>query len=225
MKYFYLYILGLVFFIIGMSYYNTLHASLYTEHFNNNSIKNYVLMGDSILNNNSYVPDGQGIATLLKKQTPHGHVVNLAKNDAIMPQIPPQIDKLRELDSKYNDSNTIIFLSVGGNDILMTYENHEKPDFDSMIEEYKKLVDSIKIVASKAKLYLVDLYFPRNEENQIFWPIITEWNNKLSKYAQDNNVSIFKVSSILTEPDDFVNQIEPSATGGQKMVDAMLMVT
>ena len=225
MKYFYLYIFGLVFFIIGMSYYNTLKSSLYTEQFNNNSIKNYVLMGDSILNNNSYVPDGKSIASLLKKQTPHGHVVNLAKNDAIMSQIPPQIDKLRELDSKYNDSNTIIFLSVGGNNILMIYENNQTPDFDVMIEEYKKLVDSIKIVAPKAKLYLVDLYFPRNEENQKFWPVITEWNNKLSKYAMDNNVSVFKVSSILTGPDDFANKIEPSATGGQKMVDAMLKVT
>jgi lysophospholipase L1-like esterase len=181
-------------------------------------------MGDSILNNFSYVPDGKSVASLLKKQTPDGHVVNLAKNDAIMPQIPPQIDKLRELDSKYNDRNTIIFLSVGGNDILMNYENNEKPDFDLMIEEYKKLVDSIKIVAPKAKLYLLDLYFPRNKENEKFWPIITEWNNKLSKYAEDNNVSIFKVSSILTEPDDFTNKIEPSAIGGQKMVDAMLQV-
>ena len=224
MKYFYLYIFGLVFFIIGMSYYNTLNFSLYTEQFSNNSIKNYVLMGDSILNNYSYVPDGKNVAALLKKQTPDGHVVNLAKNDAIMPQIPPQIDKLRELDSKYNDSNTIIFLSVGGNDILMSYENNKKPDFDLMIEEYKKLVDSIKIVAPKAKLYLLDLYFPRNKENEKFWPVITEWNNKLSKFAADNNVSIFKVSSILTEPDDFTNQIEISAIGGQKMVDAMLQV-
>ena len=82
-----------------MSYYNTLNSSLYTEQFSNNSIKNYVLMGDSILNNFSYVPDGKSVASLLKKQTPDGHVVNLAKNDAIMPQIPPQIDKLRELDS------------------------------------------------------------------------------------------------------------------------------
>lgn len=224
MKYFYLYIFGLVFFIIGMSYYNTLYASLYTEQFSNNSIKNYVLMGDSVLNNYSYVPDGKSVAALLKKQNPHGHVVNLAKNDAIMTQIPPQIDKLRELDPKYNDSNTIIFLSIGGNNILMDYENNEKPDFDLMIEEYKKLVDSIKIVAPKAKLYLLDLYFPRNKENEKFWPVITEWNNKLSKYAEENNVSIFKVSSILTEPDDFTNKLEPSAIGGQKMVDAMLQV-
>lgn len=207
-----------------MSYYNTLNSSLYAEHFSNNSIKNYVLMGDSILNNYSYVSDGKSVEALLKKQTPDGHVVNFAKNDAIMTQIPPQIDKLRELDSKYNDSNTIIFLSVGGNDILMNYENNEKPDFDLMIEEYKKLVDSIKIVAPKAKLYLLDLYFPRNKENDKFWPVITEWNNKLSKYAANNNVSIFKVSSILTEPDDFTNKLEPSAIGGQKMVDAMLQV-
>jgi lysophospholipase L1-like esterase len=183
-------------------------------------------MGDSILNNVSYVPAGKNIEALLKKQTPDGNVVNLAKTDAIMTQIPPQIDQLRELDPKYNDSNTIIFLSVGGNDILMTYENNETPDFDHMINEvYKKLVDSIKIVAPKAKLYLLDLYFPRNEENQKFWPIITEWNNKLGKFALNNNATIFKVSSILTEPDDFTNKIEPSATGGQKMVDAMLKLT
>jgi len=223
MKYFYLYIFGLVVFIIGISYYNTINASLYTEQFNNNSIKNYVLMGDSILNNVSYVPSGKNIEALLKKQAPDDNVINLAKNDTTMTQIPPQIDNLRELDAKYNDSNTIIFLSVGGNDILATYERNETPDFDDMIKEkYKKLVDSIKIVAPEAKLYLLDLYFPRNKENQQFWPVITEWNNKLTTFALNNNASIFKVSSILTEPDDFTNKVEPSAIGGQKIVDAML---
>lgn len=225
MKYFYLYIFGLVVFIIGISYYNTLNASFYTEQFNNNSIRNYILMGDSILNNLSYVPAGKNISALLKKKTPDGHVMNLAKNDATIPQIPPQIDQLRELPEKQNDSNTLIFLSVGGNDMLASYENNEKPDFDHMIEEYNKLVESIKIVAPKAKLYLLDLYFPRNKENEKFWPVITEWNNKLTKYAMNNNVSIFKVSSILTESDDFTNKVEPSAIGGQKMVDEMIIVS
>ena len=224
MKYFYLYIFGLVIFIIGVSYYNTLNTSFYTEQFNNNIIRNYILMGDSVLNNYSYVSDGKNIEALLKKQAPDSHIVNLAHNDATIPQIPPQIDKLRELPEKYNDSNTIIFLSVGGNDMLAKYENNQNPDFDYMIEEYKKLTDSIKIVAPKAKLYLLDLYFPRNKENQQYWPFIPEWNNKFTKFSLDNNLSIFKVSSILTEPDDFTNKIEPSAIGGQKMVDGMLKV-
>jgi len=225
MKYVYLYIFSLVVFIIGMSYYNTLSASVHVEDFNNNSIRNYVLLGDSILDNYSYVPNGENIAALLKKKNQDGNVVSLAKNDTTIPYIPPQIDKLRELPASYNDSNTFIFLSVGGNDILAKYENNEKPNFDIMLEEYNKLIESIKTVAPKAKIYLVDLYFPRNEENQRFWPVITEWNNKLTKYALDNNLSLFKISSILTDPEDFTNKIEPSSIGGQKMVDAMIKVT
>jgi hypothetical protein len=222
MKYFYLYIFGLALFIIGMSYYNTLFASLYTEHFENNSILNYILMGDSVLNNYSYVSDGENIEALLKKYSPNSNIVNLANTDITISQIPPQIDKLSQLSEKQNNRNTIIFLSVGGNDILDNVENNKKPDFDHMFKEYKKLIESIKIVSPESKLYLLDLYFPRNKENQQYWPIITEWNNKFTRFAFDNNVSIFKVSSILTEPDDFTNKIEPSAIGGKKIVDAIL---
>jgi len=225
MKHFYLYIFGLVVFIFGMSYYNTLTASVHIEYFNNNPIRNYILLGDSVLDNKSFVPDGENIAALLKKQNQDGHVVSLAKNDTTIPYVPPQISKIRELSASYNDSNTFIFLSVGGNDILVKYENNQKPNYDNMIEEYNELIESIKIVAPNAKIYLVDLYFPRNKENQKYWPDITEWNEKLNKYALENNLSIFKVSSILTKPEDFANKIEPSSTGGQKMVDAMLKVT
>jgi len=212
MKYFYLYIFGLVVFIIGMSYYNTLNTSFYREGF---GITNYVLLGDSILNNSSYVSNGENIAALLQKKNPDGKVLCLATDGAKISNIPPQISSIPSL---YNDSNTIIFLSVGGNDIL---NNTHNPDFDTMLEEYNKLIESIKIVAPEATLYLVDLYFPRNKDSEQYWQVITEWNNKLTKYASDNNVHIFNVSSILTKPEDFTG-IEPSSIGGQKMVDYMI---
>lgn len=220
MKYFYLYIFGLVCFIFAMSYYNTWYSSFYAiKEGLGNKERNFVLMGDSVLDNFAYVPKDKSVFDLLKSQN-NGKVFNLAKNDTTIPYAYNQIDTIPD---SAKTSNTIIFLSVGGNDIL-EQSNSGKPDVDALIEEYNKLVETIQSVAPKAQLYLVDLYYPRNDKYEKYYPNIQEWNNKLFNYSQKKSISLFKISSILKAPEDFTNDIEPSATGGQKIVDTMLQI-
>jgi hypothetical protein len=52
--------------------------------------------------------------------------------------------------------------------------------------------------------------------------IINEWNNMLYDYGKQNNISILKISNVLTKPEDFTVEIEPSSIGSQKLVDTLL---
>ena len=65
MKHFYLYILLLCFIIIAVSsfthYYKYYVLREHFENSNNKSDKTYILLGDSILKNNSYLKKGKGI--------------------------------------------------------------------------------------------------------------------------------------------------------------------
>ena len=59
MDYFYLKIFGLILFIIAVSYWNTYCSSFIESFSSNKSSKAIVLLGDSILKNNSYVSIGK----------------------------------------------------------------------------------------------------------------------------------------------------------------------
>lgn len=69
MNYFYLKIFGLILFIFAVSYWNT-YCSSFIESFSSNKISRaIVLLGDSILKNNSYVPDGKAVDNILEERS------------------------------------------------------------------------------------------------------------------------------------------------------------
>jgi hypothetical protein len=67
MNYFYLKVFVLICFIIGVSYWTTYYTSL-KETFETKNKEPIVLLGDSILKNNSYVSNGKGIDELLEER-------------------------------------------------------------------------------------------------------------------------------------------------------------
>lgn len=245
MKYFYFYAIGLVCFIIFMSLYNSATSSSFMEGYSNEK-QNFVLMGDSVLKNNIYVPKDENVEELLKKQ--NVNVVNLAKNNAIITDVYNQISDIPDSLPKKN-----IFLSIGGNDILAKMENivsqvgqqvgqqGQKNNFIServinrMLEEiktifseYSLLVKTISNSVPDAKLYLFDLFFPRYAENinANHFRVVQAWNHMLFQYILENpKLNMFRVSSILTKPEDFVNGIEPSSIGSKKIVQEMIKIT
>jgi lysophospholipase L1-like esterase len=198
-----------------MAYYNT---NYHIEGFAKSNI-DYILMGDSVLNNYPYVKDGQSVEDLLKSAT-SSKVLLLAKNDTTIPQVYSQINKVPDL---YDTNNTTIFLSVGGNDIL---NQSEQGNFyiDSIFEDYQKLVNSIKTALPNPKLILFDIYYPKDEKYQKYYSVIQNWNNMLYNFVLKNNLKIFKISDVLKDSQDFKNGIEVSAIGSQKLVDALLKV-
>jgi len=224
MKSFYLYIFILSIFIILMSYRNTFN-SIEGFHFTDN--RTYVLMGDSILKNNAYVSDENSIDALILEK--NKQLYSFAEDHSKISDIFIQINKLP---IELNTSNTSIFLSAGGNNILVHYHDNNKDVtntkiLQSMFNTYKNLIKSIQTRLPQAKIILLDIYYPNNLQYTQFHNIIKEWNNMIYEFADNpiNNIcSVIRISNYLTNKEDFSFGIEPSSVGGKKIVDLILSV-
>ena len=230
MNYFYLKIFGLILFIIIVSYWNT-YCNSFIESFsfnssnkniNGNENKTIVLLGDSILKNNSYVSNGKGVDNILEER--NANVVSLAENNSKIIDVYSQIGKI-PLD--INNVSTSIFLSSGGNDILSFYvdQNGDTTDtgfLTTMLAAYKKLVKSIQTRMNKCQIVLVDIYYPVSNPFAQYKPIIEEWNTLISNYALENSLGLLQISQSVTSSEDFTLGIEPSEKGGEKIAQLIL---
>jgi hypothetical protein len=224
MENFYLYIFILLCFIVAVSYWTTYASSNYAlvESFNSDK-QSFVLLGDSILKNDAYVSDGKSVEELLLERT-NGKTTCLAIDHSKIVDIYSQVDKIPK---ELNTSQTTVFLSAGGNDILTHYVDQGNDSTDTsilgtMFAAYKKLLKSIQKKLPNANIVLLDIYYPDNMTYKQYHSIINDWNKMVYEYAAKNGLSVLKISSVLTKPDDFSFGIEPSATGGRKLVDAIL---
>ncbi len=91
-----------------------------------------------------------------------------------------------------------------------------------MFAAYKKLIKSIQKKLPNANIVLLDIYYPDNMTYKQYHSVIDSWNKMVYEYAGKNGFSVLKISGVLTKPDDFSFGIEPSTTGGRKLVDAIL---
>lgn len=224
MKHFYLYILLLFLIIIAVSSF-THYYKYYVlrEQFSNND-KTYILLGDSIIKNNSYVKNGKGIDDILNEKT-NGNTYCYAKDDSTIVDVYSQIELIS---NELNKKTTTIFLSVGGNDILNNYRDKEVSIkdikvLDPIFNAYKKLFKSIQTKMNDSKLVLLDIYYPTNIKLTQYKPILEEWNKLIADFASTNNLQVINISNILIESTDFTLNIEPSETGGEKIVNNILL--
>ena len=196
-------IIGLLFIILfNSSVGNTV------EPFAENSNTTIILIGDSMLKNNSYVKPGFAVDELLRKKVgPNKMIINYAREDAQIVDVYEQLTHI-------NDSDTNrIFLSVGGNNII------KNPfEVNSIFEKYKKLIDAIKTKLPNSKLFLLNIYHINDAKLN---PIIDQWNQLLNEfYYNDINhliSGIVDVKSALSQPTDLTFAIEPSESGGEKI--------
>jgi len=220
MKYFYLYVCILLFFIIILSFLNTKLREGFTT---NNKI--FILLGDSILKNNAYVSDGKSIENLVADRNKNIHC--FAEDHSKIVDVYSQINKIPY---EFDSPNTFIFLSAGGNDILTHYVDQNQDITNTsvlipMFSAYKNLIKSIQTRVPKAKIVLLDIYYPENLTYKQFHDIIKEWNNMIYDFAENpkNKIySVIHISSHLTQKEDFSFGIEPSSSGGKKIADLIL---
>ena len=198
---------------------NLLIESFYT---NNESI---VLLGDSILKNNSYVENGKGIDNLLTERS-KSNVYSYAEDGSIITDVYSQIDKIP---LEVNKKTTTIYLSVGGNDILSHYVDKmgdvtNITDLSMIFSEYVKLIESIKTRFNLCKIVLLDIYYPKTIIYKMYYSLIQKWNEMIYNYASNSksNILILKISDILFYDKDLIFNIEPSSSGGEKIVNSIL---
>lgn len=209
-----------------------LYKSFYTkEGFDNDSENTIVLMGDSILKNNVYVAKDKSVEDILKQQY-KGKLINLAKDNSTVSDIYDQINKLN---SDLNNRNTTIFVSIGGNDILNKYvyvtQDVDIDDFNKLYEIYLDYKDALKKLREKmpkAKLILMNLYYPKSLKYAKYRELIKKWNDLLFEYADDpiNGVKdVLDLSLIMTDINDFSLCIEPSEKGSIKISREILILS
>ena len=221
MNNFYLYIFILLCFIFAVSYWNT-YSNNFKEEFKSQE-KTFVLLGDSILKNDSYVSKGESVDSILVERT-NGQTICLALDNSKIVDVYSQIDKIPD---DLNTIYTTVFLSAGGNDILSYYVDQSNDPSETsflgvMLKAYEKLIKSIQTKVPNANIVLLDIYYPNNITYKRYHSIINEWNKMVYNYASKNDLRVLKISGILTQPDDFSFGFEPSAIGSRKLADAIL---
>lgn len=221
MKHFYLYIFFLLCFIL-LAFLNTYKMEGFA---NNQKDKTIILLGDSILKNDAYVSNGKSVENLIAER--NQNIYCFAEDHSKIVDIYSQIDKIPiDLDSP----NTLIFLSGGGNDILSHYVDQNQDITNTsvlkpMFSSYKNIVKTIQTRMPNSKLILLDIYYPDNLQYKQFYSIIKQWNSMIydfSKNTKNKIYGVIRISSHLTQSEDFSFGIEPSSNGGKKIADLIL---
>jgi hypothetical protein len=194
----------------------------YIEAFEQTKVETIVLLGDSILKNNSYVT--KGVDERLNDST-ECKVVSLAQDNTTIGHAYKQID---EIPDSLNVKSTTIVLSAGGNDIIEDYINgpydaeEDQSHLRRIFGSYKLLIKALRGKMDKARILLLDIYYPTNNQYKEFYPLIKGWNEMQLEYASGTKDGLLKISESLTKPEDFAFDIEPSDKGGKKVVEAIL---
>lgn len=178
-----------------------------------------VLLGDSVLKNESYVKSGLSVCEYVKRETSSAYCY--AMNDSNIVDVYSQLE---QIPSDYNHPNCCIFLSIGGNDIL---SNHivDNESLRPIFIAYTKLIRSIKTKMDKSNLFLVNTYHPQNLKYSQYTSVLQEWNMMIDDFAYNstNNISgVVRLNELLKEESDFTHEIEPSESGGKKIANAIL---
>ena len=190
-------------------------------------LKTIVLMGDSIFKNNTYVKRGKSVEDILKTLY-NGKIINLAKDDEVIKDIYTQINKLP---IELNNTNTTIFVSIGGNDILNKYVYSETTDVNNFEKlnviylNYKDALSKLREKFPNPKIMLSNLYYPQSVKYLRYRELIKKWNDLLFEYQDDpiNKINdILDVSLLMTDINDFSLCIEPSETGGMKIAKQII---
>lgn len=176
-----------------------------------------LLLGDSILDNQLYVSSGTSVAELLQKKVKENscQVELFAKDGSTIGEVLLQ---LNQVPIEYNTQNTVLVLSVGGNDFLSGAE------YDAAEVAYLHLIERMRKVFDATKIYLVNLYKPVDPMFVIYYRIIEKWNAFLLRVVEEGGLAdgVVDVSDVITGPKDLVHKIEPSAVGGEKIASAIV---
>lgn len=180
---------------------------------NNNTV---ILMGDSVLNNANYVSAGNSVYDILKKKL--SKVINVAKDGATISDLYTQLDKIPV---ELNNTDTYIFISAGGNDILNQRRELTSNDIRRLFDTYMDFLKALRAKLGSTKINIINLYLPSNPRFQSYKASIDQWNQLIKQNSNKigEMYNIVDFHSLLTSPDDFVYDIEPSESASNKIAN------
>ena len=211
-------ILGLLILTIAlMRIYCNLNTNSLLEALSNKN--NIVLMGDSIFKNDPYVEKGESVGDLL--QDKQGNSIVIAEDGAVIDDLDYQFGKIP---NNFDNKNTKIIVSVGGNDILERYalSDTSKTDYiDRIFSKYKGKIDELRN-SCDCEFILCNIYYPKSKDYKRYYKLIEKWNNKLERYAKKNKLKVLNIDDTINKKSYFTNDIEPSAKGGKIITNNIL---
>jgi hypothetical protein len=196
----------------------------------NNSAGHILLLGDSTLDNASYVRAATEVISQLRSFAPSGWTATLnAVDGAVMADVPRQLARIP-------DGVTHVVMSVGGNDALgaaglLSERARSVGEVLGKIaairqrfwDAYRKTLDAV--VARGFPTAICTIYDPRYSEaalRQISVVALAPLNDVISREAFTRKLPVLDLRLICGSDADFANPIEPSAEGGAKIARAIL---
>ena len=178
--------------------------------------KNIILLGDSILNNSNYVNPGESVSDLIKSKGGI-NIMNVAIDKSKIKDINKQLIRIP---SNYNNSNTYIFISVGGNDIL-NFPSQNDEQINELFKEYLKNIKAIKNKFPKSKIVALNIYHPPSSYYKMYYNSIGLWNELLDQNTFEK-YKVLNIDNIIKTKNDLVHHIEPSKQGSIKIANAIV---
>jgi hypothetical protein len=201
--------------IVGCAYFKSFKEGLT----NNNNI---VLIGDSVLNNSNYVPSGKSVVDILKTIITEKKVFDFAKDSATISDCYTQLDKIP---IELNTTETYVFISAGGNDILNKRGQLTSAEIRKIFNDYMDFLKALRVKLSSANINILNLYMPSNPRYQAYKTSIDQWNQLIKEYSSKigEMYNVINIDTLLTSPEDFVYDIEPSETASKKIANVIYL--
>jgi lysophospholipase L1-like esterase len=181
---------------------------------------NIILIGDSVLNNSAYVPSGKSVFDNLKEKT--SNVFNFAKDGATIQDCYAQLDNIS---SNFNNTNTYVFISIGGNDILNKRGQLSSEEINSLFQQFLSFIDALNVKLGSVNLNICNLYLPSDPRFQNYKSSIDQWNILIKENSNRIGAmyNILDLYSLLNTPNDFIYSIEPSPDGSVKIANLIYL--
>jgi len=193
-------------------------------------MKHIVLLGDSIFDNAAYVGGGPAVIQQLRAKLPPGWQSTLLAVDGSMAQdVPRQLERLPS-------DTTHLVLSVGGNNAL-DHVNILSESARSAAEALSRLAEvserfrrlyreTVRAVLSRnLPTAVCTIYYPNFPDltlQQIAKTALTIFNDVIIVEAFAAGVPLIDLRLVCSGTEDYANEIEPSAAGGEKITSAIL---
>ncbi len=188
---------------------------------------NLVLLGDSILDNGAYVPDGPPVVEQLRGRLSGDWQVTLLAQDGACVE-----DVLRQLDRLPKDA-THLLISAGGNDALLCSSLVNSPQTDSgtILTEltiavsdfrarYQQLIRAIRTTNLPAITCTIYDAVPDLQSHERM--ALSLFNDLIIRESAVAHFPILDLRRVCDERSDYstISPIEPSEAGGSKITRA-----
>jgi hypothetical protein len=195
-------------------------------------MKHIVLLGDSIFDNGVYVPGEPAVIDQLRAEMPDDWKATLLAVDGHVTS-----DVSQQLDDLPADASHLV-ISVGGNDALGHAHLIERVESTEELtqlltevtphfrRDYAAMLDAV--TARRLHTTVCTIYdqcpFP-DEKWRRFVPLALDaFDDIIQEEAGRHDIPAIELRSVCTEPEDYsgLSPIEPSSTGGLKIVHAII---